>query len=101
MSNPPYIASDVLKSLEPEVRDHEPALALDGGADGLDAYREIVADLPRLLKPGGVFALEIGYDQGRSVSDLMRAIGAMKVSCRSDLGGNDRVVLGRMPDTNG
>lgn len=95
VSNPPYIVSDVLAGLEPEVRDHEPAMALDGGADGLDAYREIIADLPRLLVPDGLFALEIGHDQGTAVSALARDAGLAGVRVLPDLAGNDRVVLGR------
>lgn len=94
VSNPPYITTDVLAGLEPEVRDFEPALALDGGADGLDAYREILADVPRLLKRGGLCALEIGYDQGKAVSALARAAGLADVAVLRDLAGQDRVVLG-------
>lgn len=95
VSNPPYIVSDVLAGLEPEVRDHEPALALDGGADGLDAYRVIIADLPRLLVPGGLFALEIGFDQGESVSALAAQAGLVGIGVKQDLSGQDRVVIGR------
>ncbi|WP_291843035.1 peptide chain release factor N(5)-glutamine methyltransferase [Maricaulis sp.] len=95
VSNPPYIVSDVLAGLEPEVRDHEPALALDGGADGLDAYRDIIADLPRLLVPGGLFAFEIGHDQGEAVSALAREAGLVGVAVKPDLAGLDRVVIGR------
>ena len=94
VSNPPYIVSDVMKTLDPEVRDFEPALALDGGADGLDAYREILADLMRLLRPGGLFACEIGYDQGEAVSALARETGLDGVSVMADLAGQDRVVIG-------
>ena len=94
VSNPPYIVSGVLAGLEPEVRDHEPALALDGGTDGLDAYREILADMPRLLRPGGLFALEIGYDQGEAVSALARVAGLVRIACLPDLAGHDRVVIG-------
>lgn len=101
VSNPPYIVRDVLAELQPEVRDHEPALALDGGEDGLDAYREIAVDLPRLLKPGGLFAFEIGYDQGVAVTTIMQQAGGEDVTCHADLAGNDRVVLGRMPRGNG
>ena len=95
VSNPPYIVSDVLAALEPEVRDHEPTLALDGGADGLDAYRLIIADLPRLLVPGGLFALEIGYDQGAAVSALAAEVGLVAIDVKQDLAGQDRVVSGR------
>ena len=95
VSNPPYIVSDVLAGLEPEVRDHEPALALDGGADGLDAYREIIADLPRLLVPGGLFALEIGYDQAETVTALAQQAELVDVDVLKDLAGQNRVVLGR------
>lgn len=95
VSNPPYIVSDILAGLEPEVRDHEPALALDGGVDGLDAYREIIADLPRLLVSNGLFALEIGHDQGVTVSALAREVGLVDIRVLPDLAGNDRVVLGR------
>jgi len=95
VSNPPYIVSDVLAALEPEVRDHEPTLALDGGADGLDAYRLIIADLPRLLVPGGLFALEIGYDQGEAVSALAAEVGLVAIDVKQDLAGQDRVVSGR------
>ncbi|WP_323761523.1 peptide chain release factor N(5)-glutamine methyltransferase [Maricaulis sp.] len=95
VSNPPYIVSDVLAGLEPEVREHEPALALDGGIDGLDAYREIIADLPRLLAPDGLFALEIGHDQGVAVTALARDAGLTRIRVLPDLAGHDRVVIGR------
>ncbi|MAK63415.1 MAG: protein-(glutamine-N5) methyltransferase, release factor-specific [Maricaulis sp.] len=94
VSNPPYIVSDVMASLDPEVRDFEPALALDGGADGLDAYRDILADLPRILRTGGLFACEIGYDQGEAVSALARGAGLDGVRVLADLAGQDRVVIG-------
>jgi release factor glutamine methyltransferase len=97
VSNPPYITTEVLAGLEPEVRDHEPKMALDGGADGLDAYRVIIADLPRLLVSGGLFALEIGYDQANRVMALADAAGLADIELVRDLGGNDRVVLGRKP----
>tara|TARA_R110000868_G_scaffold53744_5_gene168564 strand:- start:4011 stop:4955 length:945 start_codon:yes stop_codon:yes gene_type:complete len=95
VSNPPYIVTEVLAGLEPEVRDHEPALALDGGEDGLDAYRVILGDVPRLLRPGGWLALEIGYDQAEAVMSLVRAAGLGGVECLRDLAGLDRVVVGR------
>ena len=93
-ANPPYIASEVIETLEPEVRVHEPRLALDGGADGLDAYRRLAPEILRVLKPGGRFAVEIGYDQKAAVEDLFRAAGAAGVTTQQDLAGLDRVVLG-------
>ncbi len=71
VSNPPYIASGELDALEPEVRLHDPRLALDGGADGFDCYREIVEALPRLLAPTGAAALEAGDGQARSLAALL------------------------------
>jgi len=94
VSNPPYIASDVLETLEPEVRDWEPRLALEGGADGLDAYRRLAPEILRVLKPGGIFAVEIGYDQKDAVEALFREAGAGDVRTIRDLADRDRVVAG-------
>ncbi|WP_417489366.1 peptide chain release factor N(5)-glutamine methyltransferase [Maricaulis sp.] len=101
VSNPPYIVREVLAGLEPEVRDHEPAMALDGGEDGLDAYRVIIADLPRLLRPGARFALEIGFDQAGAVLGLAEAAGLTALECLQDLSGHDRVVFGQAVLPNG
>ncbi|HWU13423.1 MAG TPA: peptide chain release factor N(5)-glutamine methyltransferase [Caulobacter sp.] len=94
VSNPPYIATDVIETLEPEVRDHEPRLALDGGADGLDAYRVLAGEILRVLKPGAMFAVEIGYDQSEAVETLFRQAGGQNVRTIKDLSVNDRVVTG-------
>jgi release factor glutamine methyltransferase len=94
-SNPPYIPSGDIAGLDPEVSVHEPRLALDGGPDGLDAYRLLAPEVLRVLKPGGVFALEIGHDQGAAVDALMKAAGAGYCRVISDLGPRDRVVIGR------
>jgi release factor glutamine methyltransferase len=94
VSNPPYIATHVIETLEPEVRDHEPRLALDGGPDGLDAYRFLAGEILRVLKPGAMFAVEIGYDQSDAVETLFRQAGAQNVRTIKDLSVNDRVVTG-------
>jgi release factor glutamine methyltransferase len=90
VSNPPYIASDVIASLDADVREHDPLPALDGGPDGLDAYRAILADARRLLVAGGHLVLEIGYDQAEAVRQLARAEALEIVDVASDLSGNPR-----------
>jgi release factor glutamine methyltransferase len=94
VSNPPYIASADIVGLQPEVARYEPHLALDGGADGLDAYRAIGASLPRLLKPGAGFALEVGLGQAEAVTALIEAQGLSTSEPRRDLAGIPRVVVG-------
>jgi len=94
VANPPYIASDVIATLEPEVSRYEPRLALDGGPDGLAAYRILAPEILRVLKPGGRFAVEIGYDQKTAVEALFRAAGAAALTTLRDLGDRDRVVTG-------
>lgn len=91
-SNPPYIPTAVIRTLEPEVREHEPMLALDGTEDGLHYYRRIAAEAGRFLKKGGSIYLEIGHDQGEAVSVLMREAGFSDVRVLKDLPGKDRVV---------
>jgi release factor glutamine methyltransferase len=95
LSNPPYIASGEIDTLQPEVARFEPRLALDGGSDGLDAYRTILAALPRLLKPGAMFAFEVGAGQAEAVKALAEAEGFSTDAPRRDLGGVPRVVTGR------
>ena len=94
VSNPPYIRTKVLKTLMPEVRDHEPVLALDGGEDGLLFYRRILQGSSRCLKGGGMLFFEIGYDQGKAVCDLMEKEGYLEVQVIKDYAGLDRVVSG-------
>ena len=73
---------------------HEPRLALDGGPDGLTAYRTLAPEIIRVLKPGGIFAVEIGHDQKADVESLFRAAGALNVVTIKDLADRDRVVTG-------
>ena len=93
-SNPPYIPTAVIATLEPEVREHEPMMALDGTEDGLLYYRRIAAEAGSWLRPGGTIYLEIGYDQGEAVSGLLRDAGFTGVRVVKDLPGKDRVVCG-------
>jgi release factor glutamine methyltransferase len=92
VSNPPYIASAEIETLDPEVRDHDPRLALDGGEDGLDAYRALAPEIRRILKPGGIFAVEIGWTQGEAVTALFEAEGFEDVKITLDLANRARVV---------
>ncbi|MFM7422675.1 MAG: peptide chain release factor N(5)-glutamine methyltransferase [Alphaproteobacteria bacterium] len=93
LCNPPYIESAAIPGLMPEVARHEPASALDGGADGLAAYRHIIADLPRLLAPRGVAMLELGRGQQAAAEALARAAGLTPEACRADLGGVPRALV--------
>lgn len=92
ISNPPYICSDVIPDLQPEVRDFDPVDALDGGADGLDAYREITRLAALHMRSGAHLVLEIGYDQRRAVTDMLQSVGFQQIEARQDLGGNDRAI---------
>lgn len=96
VSNPPYIPSAVVDELEPEVRDYEPRIALDGTADGLRFYRILAEESVRYLKPGGRIYLEIGYDQGERVPALLAAAGFRDITVIRDFGGNDRVVAAHL-----
>jgi release factor glutamine methyltransferase len=94
VSNPPYIPTADIEGLEPEVSRFEPRVALDGGPDGLVAYRIITANLPRLLKPGAAFALEVGIGQAESVKAMAEAAGLTTAEPCRDLQGIPRVVVG-------
>lgn len=96
VSNPPYIPSAVVDELEPEVRDYEPRIALDGTADGLRFYRILGEESVHYLKPGGRIYLEIGYDQGERVPALLAAAGFQDITVIRDFGGNDRVVAAHL-----
>lgn len=96
VSNPPYIPSAEIAALDPDVRDYDPRLALDGGSDGLAAYRALAPQAAALLHPGGALVLEIGAEQGGAVSAILRNAGlAVSNPPRRDLAGRDRVVTGR------
>lgn len=95
ISNPPYIESAVVPGLAPEVARHEPRLALDGGPDGLNAYRRLIPDLARLARSGSIAALEIGLGQDAAVSALLAGAGFAGIVVLPDLAGVGRVVTGR------
>jgi len=97
VSNPPYIAAAEMPGLAPEVRGHDPGIALTDGADGLTAYRAIAAGLPAHLNPGGRVLLETGPAQGAAVADLLAGAGLRQIAVLPDLDGRDRVVSARMP----
>lgn len=94
VSNPPYIKSGDIAGLMPEVRDHEPRTALDGGEDGLLFYREITAGAKDHLPGGGMLFYEIGYDQGEAVKHIMEDAGYREIEIIKDFSGLDRVVYG-------
>ena len=96
VSNPPYVADDSA-DLEAIVNDWEPHDALFAGPDGLDDIRRIIADAPTRLRSGGWLVLEIGFDQGGAVAELLSAAGYVDVQVEPDLGGLDRIALGRRP----
>ena len=98
VANPPYIPQGDLAGLDREVRDYDPALALDGGPDGLAAFKVIAARLPALLKPGGTAFVEIGAGQGDSVAALFGGQGLEIRSIRPDLAGIGRVVIAEKPN---
>lgn len=97
VSNPPYIALDEMAGLSPEVREHEPDMALTDGRDGLSAYRVLAAGLRGHLRPGGRVCLEIGPTQGPAVADMLQRAGLSDIAILSDLDGRDRVAFARNP----
>ncbi len=96
VSNPPYIPSEVVDGLMPEVRVHEPRLALDGTEDGLEFYRRITKESSEYINDGGVLMYEIGCEQGEAVSNIMMDNGYVDVHVIKDLAGLDRVVIGKI-----
>jgi release factor glutamine methyltransferase len=101
VSNPPYVAEGDWDGLQPEIREYEPKAALVAGPDGLAAYRALAPDCARLLAPGGLCALEIGYGQGDAVAGLLAAAGLTVVRRRCDLAGIERCVLARHQPSDG
>ncbi len=93
VANPPYISSGELETLQDEVRNHDPARALDGGADGLDAYRTIATQAKAHLEAAGRLAVEIGHTQRLDVTGLFEAVGFRLLEARQDLAGRDRVLV--------
>lgn len=94
LSNPPYIPSCVISSLEPEVRIHEPVGALDGGIDGLDFYRRLTESAPMILKTGGALAVEIGINQSETVVELFESNCFTEIAVKKDYAGIDRIISG-------
>lgn len=92
VSNPPYIPSAVVDKLDVRIREHEPRLALDGGADGLNCYRDLLFDAVMVVKSGGSVFFEIGDDQGAAVSAMLEEFGFLDVRVHQDLAGKDRFV---------
>ncbi len=97
VSNPPYITDAAMKKLPTEVKHYDPDVALRGGPDGLAPYRKIISHAKTYLRPGGSLIFEIGFDQGKSVSGLLKAAGFLFVTLKQDLSGHDRIVSGILP----
>lgn len=94
LCNPPYIPTAEIDRLEPEVRDHEPRIAVDGGPDGLAQFRLLAGEIMRVLRPGGEFAVEIAPTQTQAVAGLFAEAGALGIEAHKDLAGHDRVIAG-------
>ena len=96
VSNPPYIETAVIDTLQEEVRLHDPYIALDGKEDGLYFYRRIISEAGKYLKPQGKLMFEIGCDQAGAVEELMKNAGYEQITVKKDLAGLDRVVYGTL-----
>ena len=96
VANPPYVERGDSRLVSGDLR-HEPRMALDGGVDGLDSIREIIAGAPRVLAPGGTLLLEHGYDQAPAVARLFRAFEFRRIETHKDLAGQDRTTVGTAP----
>lgn len=101
VSNPPYIESAAVETLDPRVRDWEPRMALDGGADGMAFFDRYLADALNLLKPGGAALFEIGDTQGDAIRELFTSYGFRDVRIDKDLSGHDRYASGKLPEAGG
>ena len=97
VSNPPYIEEHIIPTLMEDVKNYEPHLALSGGKDGLDFYRRICSEGKQLLNPNGYMCFEIGYNQEQETKELLKENGFVNIYSLKDLGGNYRVVVGRLP----
>ncbi len=97
VSNPPYIKEKVIPTLMEDVKDFEPHLALSGGQDGLDFYRRICKEGKEVLSSDGYLCFEIGHDQEMEVKSIMKTEGFSDIYSLRDLGGNHRVVIGKLP----
>ena len=101
LCNPPYIPSRDIETLQPEVRNHDPMAALDGGDDGLHPYRHIAAQLHYLLSPAGIALLEFGHDQAAAVRQILESHGLSASQAIKDLGGNNRIIVATLPGNSG
>jgi release factor glutamine methyltransferase len=95
--NPPYIPTNQINKLQPEIKDFEPRLAVDGGKDGLSFYRRLIPEAVSFLKPSGCLIMEIGENQARPGQEMMRNWGYQEITVFKDYGGLDRVLVGRLP----
>ena len=95
ISNPPYIKSDVIETLEDDVKKYEPILALDGGNDGLYFYKKIINDADKFLKDNSYIIFEIGYDQGKDVKTLLEKKQFKEIEIIKDLAGFDRTIIAK------